>query len=350
MARSGRTWELPPSRTDRVMTRVLLTGASGFAGSHVLRHLLEQTDWELACPASWRHRGEPSRILSALDGHDRGRVTVLTHDLSVPPPAGVLAGIGQADIIMNVASDSHVDRSISGPAEFVSNNILLMLTMLEYARANPPRLFLQMGTDEVYGPMTGGVPNREWDTVIPSNPYSASKASQDCLAIAWWRTYKLPLILTRTMNLYGPAQDGEKYVPMVIRKVLAGETVPVHASPEGVPGSRYWIDVRELAAAWLFLAGREPSRFPAADRPDMFHVVGEYRDNLSVARDIAEILGRPLHAELVSFHASRPGHDLAYGLDGSKLAAAGWKPRRTLGESLAETVEWYCRHRDWLRA
>src|SRR6478609_4045814 len=104
MARSGRTWELPPPRTGRAMTRVLLTGASGFAGSHILRHLLEQTDWQLACPASWRHRGEPSRIISALDGHDRGRVTVLTHDLSVPAPAGVLAGIGQADIIMNVAS------------------------------------------------------------------------------------------------------------------------------------------------------------------------------------------------------------------------------------------------------
>jgi dTDP-glucose 4,6-dehydratase len=330
------------------MTRVLLTGGSGFAGSHVLRALLAGTDWDVTCVASWRHRGEPSRILSALDGRTRDRVTVLTHDLSAAMPPGVLGGLGQADVVMNIASDSHVERSIAGPAAFAANNIMLMLTMLEYARAAPPRLFLQMGTDEVYGPMAGGVPNREWDTLIPSNPYSSSKASQDCLAVAWWRTYGLPLIMTRTMNLYGPAQDSEKFVPMVLRKVLAGETVTIHASPDGVPGSRCWIDVREFAAAWLFLAmSHEPARYPAASRPDLFHIVGTPRDNLSVALEIAEIAGRPLKYELVSFHASRPGHDLAYGLNGSKLAAAGWKPRRTMTESLAGTVEWYLRHPEW---
>jgi dTDP-glucose 4,6-dehydratase len=333
------------------VTRVLLTGAAGFAGSHVLRHLLEQTDWEIACPASWRHRGEPARVTAALAGQRRGRVRVLTHDLTAPLTPGVLAAAGPADIVMNIASESHVDRSITDPVPFVANNVALMLTVLEYARAVRPGLFLQMGTDEVYGPMLGGTPNREWDPVIPSNPYSASKAAQDCIATAWWRTYGVPLILTRTMNLFGPWQSGEKFIPMVIRRVLAGEKVPVHASPEGVPGSRHWIDAREFADAWLFLAREQrAAAYPDAGRPAMFHVVGSEHDNLEVARMVADAAGKPLRYELASFHASRPGHDLAYGLDGSKLAAAGWKCRRPFAESLAETVGWYLANPRWLGA
>ena len=331
------------------MTRVLLTGASGFAGSHVLRHLLTETDWEISCLASWRHFGEPARILAAAEGADRNRVRIITHDLATPLTPGTMHDIGRADIVMNIASDSHVERSIADPVPFAVNNIMLMLTMLTYARRTAPRLFLQMGTDEVYGPMLDGVPNREWDTVIPSNPYSASKASQDALATAWWRTYGVPLVLTRTMNLYSPGQSSEKFVPMVVRKVLAGETVTIHASPDGVPGSRCWIDAREFADAWLFLARMHtPAAYPDADRPDLFHIVGEERDNLTVARTIASILGKPLQYELVSFHASRPGHDLMYGLDGTKLASTGWKCRRTLDESLTETVEWYERNPRWL--
>ena len=333
------------------MKRVLLTGAAGFAGSHVLAHLLAQTDWQITCPASWSHRGEPARITAAMEGHDPARVRVITHDLTAPLTPMLLDDLGAADLVMNIASESHVDRSISDPAPFVRNNVALMLTMLEYARAAKPQLFLQMGTDEVYGPMLGSIPNAEWDTVIPSNPYSASKAAQDAICTSYWRTYGLPLIMTRTMNLYGPSQSAEKFIPMVIRRVLAGETVTVHASPDGIPGSRHWIDAREFASAWLFLAaGHDPAGYPAADRPDMFHVVGTEHDNLEVARLIAEVIGKPLRHALVSFHASRPGHDLAYGLDGSKLAAAGWKCERPFGESLAETVEWYLRNPRWLSA
>lgn len=331
------------------MSKVILTGASGFAGSHLLRHLLAETDWHITCLASWQHRGEPARVLNAMAGANLDRVRVITHDLAAPMTPGILREIGRADVVMNVASNSHVDDSIAHPVPFVANNVLLSLSMLEYARRTQPRMFLQMGTDEVYGPMLDGKLNREWDTTIPSNPYSASKAAQDCLTIAWWRTYSLPVVLTRTMNLYGPFQGGSKFIPMVIRKILADETVIIHASPMGEPGSRCWIDVRELADAWLFLArNHNPVRYPATDRPDMFHIAGEQRDNLTVAYTIADIIGKPLKYELASFHASRPGHDLAYGLDGSKLAKAGWAPQRALDESLTETVEWYLANQAWL--
>lgn len=331
--------------------RALLTGAAGFVGSHVLRHLLENTGLEIVCPVTLRHFGSIDRLAPYLaDRPDWAeRVTPFLCDLSCPIPATRAAEIGEVDFVLNVASQSHVDRSIAEPTSFVRNNIELMLNVLEFARAAQPKVFLHMGTDEEYGPAYGDYRHREWDTVVPSNPYSASKASQSALAIAWWRTFGVPVVLTRTMNLIGPGQSGEKYIPTVIRKVLAGETVQIHSSPEGVPGSRHWIDARAFAGAWLYLLHHaEVQRYPEHDRPTMYHVVGEERSNLEIAQAIADILGKPLKYELTSFHASRPGHDLRYALDGSKLADLGWTPRRPLEESLADIVAWYLRHPAWL--
>ncbi|MGV2384422.1 MAG UNVERIFIED_CONTAM: NAD-dependent epimerase/dehydratase family protein, partial [Thermobifida fusca] len=253
------------------------------------------------------------------------------------------------DYILNLASESHVDRSIADPGPFIRNNVEVMLTVLDYARQTRPRMLLQMGTDEEYGPAPAGYAHREWDTVLPSNPYSASKAAQSAIATAYWRTYQLPVVLTRTMNLIGPGQDAEKFVPMVIRRVLAGETVPIHSSPDGQPGSRHWIDAREFGAAWLHLmTTQQPQMYPAHDRPSMWHIVGEERSNLDVAQTIARILDRPLRYELTSFHDSRPGHDLRYALDGAKLAGAGWAPSRSLDEALVDIVAWYVDHPAWL--
>lgn len=336
--------------------RILLTGAAGFVGSHVLASLLTHTDADILCPWTLRHRGNTIRIYEALDqapepGAWNGRVTTFMHDLACPIPPQLAADIGPVDAILNIASESHVDRSISDPAGFVRNNTELMLNVLEFARQVRPRMLLHMGTDEEYGPAYGDYKHREWDTVLPSNPYSASKAAQSALATAWWRTYQVPVVLTRTMNLISPGQDAEKFVPTVIRKILAGETVQIHASPEGEPGSRHWIDAREFGSAWVHLLNTvTPQMYPEHDRPSMFHVVGEERSNLDVAQSIADILGKPLKHELVSFHASRPGHDLRYALDGSKLADAGWTPGRPLEETLTDIVKWYTDHPAWLGA
>lgn len=334
--------------------RILLTGASGFVGSHVLAHLLTHTDADIVLPWTLRHRGNSQRVTDALDhapepGAWNQRVVTVMHDLATPIPDSLAREIGPIDYILNVASNSGVEDSIANPAGFVRNNIELMTNLLEYARHAQPTAFLQMDTDEVYGPAPTGYAHREWDPIIPSNPYAASKASQSALATAWWRTYGVPVVLTRTMNLIGPGQGGEKLVPTVIRKVLAGETVPIYSSPDGVPGSRYWIDTREFAAAWMHLLDHTtPQRYPTHDRPSMWHIVGEERSNLEVAQIIADIIGKPLHYELVSFHASRPGHDLRYALDGTKLADAGWRPSRPLEETLKDIVDWYCDRPAWL--
>lgn len=333
--------------------RVLLTGAAGFVGSHVLHHLLTHTDADIIVPWTLRHHGNSERVAAAIDeappGSER-RVTTVMHDLATPIPATLVNDIGPVDYILNIASESGVEESIADPTRFVRNNVELMLNLLDYARQARPQMLLHMGTDEEYGPAPAGHAHREWETVLPSNPYSASKAAQSALATAYWRTYSTPVVLTRTMNLIGPGQTGMKLVPTVIRKVLDGETVPIYASPDGIPGSRHWIDAREFGAAWLHLIHTTtPDMYPEHDRPSMWHIVGEERSNLEVAQTIADIIGKPLKYELVSFHASRPGHDLRYALDGTKLANAGWRPSRTLEETLTDIVAWYMNNPSWLR-
>jgi len=234
------------------MRRVLLTGASGFFGSHLLRHLLMNTDWEIVCICSWRHKGTPERIKQACaDGYEE-RIEVITHDLTAPLTETTKKRLGKIDYILNIASNSHVDRSIEDPVPFVEGNISLVLNMLELARELKPELFLQFSTDEVYGPAPEGVDYEEWSTIIPSNPYSASKAAQEAIAISYWRTYRVPVVITNTMNLFGQTQDPEKYTARLIRHIYNNEPVEVHGR-KGDIGSRFYLHARNGADAVLFI-------------------------------------------------------------------------------------------------
>lgn len=332
--------------------RVLLTGASGFVGSHVLRHILATTNYEVVCLASFRHRGNTDRIRYAVAGvdDDYQRVTVLTHDLNAPFSPVLNYEIPDIDYIVNVASDSHVDRSITDPAPFIQNNVNLITNVLDFARRRDIQRVLHVSTDEVYGPAPKGHAHREWqDQYFPSNPYSASKAAQESIAYAYWRTYDVPLIITNTMNIIGEMQDPEKFVPMVMKRVLAGETVPIHASPEGEIGSRFYLHARNQADALMFALTQPAPLYGQANAPAKWHVVGEREiTNLEMAQMVADCLGKPLRYDLVDFHSSRPGHDLRYALDGSKIADAGWTAPLSLEQSLERTVRWTMDHPQWL--
>jgi dTDP-glucose 4,6-dehydratase len=331
------------------MTRVLLTGAGGFVGSHTLRHILATTDWDVVVIDSFRHKGTTDRVAVQMDGFDKNRVEVITHDLRVPFSKQMVAKLGKIDYIISMASESHVDRSITDPRDFVENNVQLVLTLLEYARENPVQKFLHVSTDEVYGPAPNDHNHKEGEPHRPSNPYSASKSCQEQLCYSYWRTYNMPIVITNTMNIVGELQDPEKFVPMVIKKVMAGEKMTIHASPDGTIGSRYYLHARNQADALLYiLKNITPGKYGEGEI-SRYNVVGEKElDNLEMAQLIAKYVGKPLDYELVDFHSSRPGHDLRYALDGTKLADEGWVAPTPLEESLQGTVTWTLQHPEWL--
>lgn len=332
--------------------RVLLTGVAGFMGSHILEEILSTTDWHVVGIASWKHKGTPERIEEVLKGHPewRDRLTVITHDLSSPFTDITKDRIGDIDYIINVASDSHVDRSIHEPVPFIQNNVNLMLTMLEYARSVDVAKFIQISTDEVYGPAPLGVNFKEWSPIVPSNPYSASKAAQESLCISYWRTYSLPIIITNTMNLFGEMQDTEKYTAKLIRQISKSEVVTVHGSPKNI-GSRYYLHARNQANAILHILNNiKPDMYPNSDVPSRFNIVGDVEmNNLELAQKVAEIMGKPLEYQFVDHHATRPGHDRRYALDGSKLKNEyGWVAPKPFEASLKKYIDWTLEHPMWL--
>lgn len=331
--------------------KVLLTGAGGFVGHHILEQILSATTWDVTGTDSFRHKGKTDRVAQVLapNAHWRPRVHVITHDLSAPFTPQTIHHMGHVDYVIACASESHVDRSIADPVPFVLNNVNVALNTLELCRVLKPRHAVWISTDEVYGPEPGSGPHKEWAPILPSNPYAGSKAAQEALAISYWRTYGVPLTIVNCMNLVGERQDPEKFVPMLIRGISGGDEVTIHGR-EGDVGSRHYLHARNLADALIhILRELPPVAFPAADRPARWNVVGPDRiDNLELAHMIAKIVGRPLRARLVDFHSARPGHDPHYGLDHAKLTAAGWKPPIPFPESLARTVRWSLANPEWL--
>jgi len=344
------------------MKRVLITGGAGFAGHHLIEHLLTTTGWELVVLDGLTYAGRPD-CLTDCAGYDPGRVSLLWHDLRAPVHPWLDERIGAVDAVLHLAAESHVDRSITGPAPFVRNNVDVTLTMLEWARARGGDLthFVQVSTDEVYGPAEEGAAHAEWAPVMPSNPYSASKACQEAIAFSYWRTFGLPVVVVNIMNMFGERQSAEKFVPLATRAVLTGAEVPLHGRwnpgmataaarlEHWQPSSRCWLHARNFADAlrWV-LTETTPAVFPAADRPDRWHVAGDEKDVLAVAELIAEAAGKRLRYQWADYHSSRPGHDHRYALDASKIHAAGWKPPVGFAESLERTVRWFAAHPAWL--
>ena len=364
-------------------TEVLLTGAAGFVGSHMLRRLLRDTDWVIHCPVSFKHHGNPERITQVIAGAEAEddlngeiaweRVRIEPCDLSLPLGPTLRMAWTRCKYVFNVASSSHVDRSIAEPGEFIQNNVALMTNVLDAARDMPfLRVFMQMSTDEVYGPASADHSHEEWETILPSNPYSASKAAQEAIAFAYWRTYDLPIVITNTMNVIGERQDPEKFLPMVIRKLMDHEEILIHSDVDGTSGSRFYLHAANLADAWMTIIDqvkRDPAllaRYCAgADRPTRYNVVGEREikndelvllvaralyaaGSLDVTAAEVDVYARGL-MRYVDFHTSRPGHDLRYALDGGKIEhQLDWEPPVKLIDSIHSTVRWYVQNPDWL--
>ncbi len=322
--------------------RVLITGAAGFIGHHVLSFLMqEHPTWRFTVIDPLDVSGNYNRLAEV--GLPDPRVTIKYPDLRAPISDQLMGQLGEHEYIVHMAAATHVDRSIDDPLDFVYNNVVATCNVLNYARRVGCDKLVNFGTDEVFGPAPPGVAYREDDRYRSGNPYAATKAGAEELGVAFHNTYKLPVITTHTMNVIGERQHPEKFLPMTVAKVLRGEVVTVHAdASRRNPGSRFYIHARDVARAIDLLLRRG---VPG----EKYNVVGATEtDNLRLARIVAGALGRNLKFELVDFHSSRPGHDLRYALDGSKLRSFGWGCSAYIDEVIAEVALWYEANPRWL--
>lgn len=324
------------------MTKILVTGGAGFIGHHLVERLLTHTDWQITLIDRLDYSGNMNRL--AEIGLPNPRVRFIFHDLKAPINDQLASQIGDHDYIVHLAAATHVDRSISDPLSFVFDNVVATCNLLEFARRTFCKKFLQFSTDEVFGPAPPGVAYKEDDRYRSGNPYAATKAGAEELAMAYHNTYCLPVMVTHTMNVIGERQHPEKFVPSTILKVRDGETVLIHADKTcTIPGSRFYIHAKHVADAVLFLLDRgQPG--------EKYNIVGEQEvDNLTLAQMVASACERYLDYKLIDFHSSRPGHDLRYALDGSKLSLLGWKQPSTIEKAVHDTVRWTLDNERWIK-
>ena len=306
---------------------VLVTGAGGFVGGHVVEALLTNTDYHVVAVDSFRHNGAVDKLVASADV-DRSRVDLLTHDLTVPFSSTQRRLLDDVTVIVDVASRSSVDESITEPRQFVLNNVAVTLTVLELARDLDVRRFVHVSTDEVYGPTS---PRASTDH-RPSSPYAASKAAQEDVCHAYARTYAVPTTVVTSANMFGERQSELAFIPRIVRALVRGESIPIHVS-DGVAGQRRYTYVRNVALELVreVLVGH--------DETERLTFTGQRLvDNLTLARWIADYANLDLRYRLVDVANVRPGYDPTY------AALGGWQPTIDFERGLRTTVEWFIRH------
>jgi dTDP-glucose 4,6-dehydratase len=304
--------------------RVLVTGGCGFIGSHFVRRLIAAGD-EVVVLDKLTYAGSRAR----LEGVE---FTFLRGDIC--DPSTVRRAVENCDAIVNLAAETHVDRSILNAASFIHTDVVGTHVLLDCARATGSR-FIQVSTDEVYGDVPPGASAREDDPLRPSNPYSASKAAADLQVLAYVRTYDLDASITRGGNTYGPYQHPEKLIPLFITNALTGMPLPLYGDGRQ---RRQWLHVEDHCSAIELVLRRD-------ERGGIYNIGGEERDNASVTRLILKLVDAD--ASLVRHVADRLGHDRRYSVDSARIRALGWAPQARFEEAIAATVAWYRKRRDW---
>ena len=341
------------------MKRVLITGGAGFIAHHLIKYILVNTNWDIISLDRLDYSGNLNRldnILAEVTDKEKSRIKVVFHDLKSEINPWIKKEIGKIDIILHLAAGSHVDRSIDYPMEFVLDNVVGTANILEFARFvnenNGLERFIYFSTDEVFGPAPKGVDYKENDRYNSTNPYSATKAGGEELAVAYENTYGLPVYITHTMNVFGERQHPEKFIPMCIKKIRDEETITIHSDKtKTIPGTRHYIHAEDVAEAIYFLLRKDIKPeidFGGAKCPK-FNIVGaEEINNLELAQIIADSQGKELKYEMVDFHSSRPGHDLRYSLSGEKMKNLGWTPSIKLTQRIKQVVEWSLKNENWI--
>lgn len=335
--------------------RILITGGAGFIGSALIRHLITHTDHHVLNLDKLTYAGNLESLASIASNT---RYEFVQADIVDQTAVSAVLARFQPQAIMHLAAESHVDRSIDGPAAFIQTNIVGTYSLLEATRAYWSALpaderaafrFHHISTDEVYGDLHGADELfTETTPYAPSSPYSASKAASDHLVRAWQRTYGLPVLLTNCSNNYGPFHFPEKLIPLVILNALAGKPLPVYGNGLQV---RDWLYVEDHARALLKVVSEGAVG-------ETYNIGGHNEQtNLDVVRSICALLdelapqhpaGVARYADLITFVQDRPGHDLRYAIDAGKIARElGWTPAETFDTGLRKTVQWYLDNLEW---
>ena len=333
---------------------ILVTGGAGFIGSAVVRYLINSTDNQVLNIDKLTYAGNLESLASV---NDNPRYQFLHADICDKVAMKKAFDDFEPDIVMHLAAESHVDRSIDGPLDFIQTNILGTYTLLEVARAYYQGLsddkkhsfrFHHISTDEVYGDLEGTQDLfTEETSYSPSSPYSASKASSDHLVRAWHRTYGLPVVVTNCSNNYGPYHFPEKLIPLVILNALDGKPLPVYGDGKQI---RDWLFVEDHARALYLVA-------TTAKVGETYNIGGHNeKQNIDVVKTICTILDNikprtdgQSYTKQITFVKDRPGHDLRYAIDASKISKElGWQPQETFESGIQKTVEWYLSNQAWV--
>lgn len=336
-----------------MVMNILVTGGAGFIGSAVIRHLINETEHHVLNVDKLTYAGNLESLISVSD-HPRYQFTQT--DICDHVSLTRLFLEFQPDIVMHLAAESHVDRSIDRPAEFINTNIVGTYTLLEVARKYWQNLstikksrfkFHHISTDEVYGDLEGTTDLfTETTPYLPSSPYSASKASSDHLVRAWHRTYGLPVVVTNCSNNYGPYHFPEKLIPLMILNALDGKSLPVYGNGQQI---RDWLFVEDHARA-LYQVATE------GIVGETYNIGGHNeKQNIEVVKTICKILDElkprlegKTYTSLITFVNDRPGHDLRYAIDASKIERElGWKPQESFETGIRKTVQWYLNNLEW---
>tara|TARA_Y100000389_G_scaffold31859_1_gene27014 strand:+ start:11936 stop:12961 length:1026 start_codon:yes stop_codon:yes gene_type:complete len=335
---------------------ILITGGGGFIAHHLINQVLMRTDWNVVTIDRLDYSGNLNRLHDLLQdrtAEERKRVRTIFHDLKAELNPQIVADIGPCEIVAHLAAGSHVDRSIDHPMEFVMDNVVGTCNILEFARKQPNlERFVYFSTDEVFGPAPNGVKYDEYDRYNSTNPYSASKAGGEELAVAYQNTYNMPIYITHTMNVFGQRQHPEKFIPLCIRRARDGDMITIHSDEtKTIPGSRHYIHAEDVADATLFLLQNEHTLNAEENngiKCPKFNICGATElNNLELAQMIADAQGKELNYQFMDFHSSRPGHDLRYALSGERMKQMGWEPQ-PVEDRIKEVVQWTLENTRWL--
>ena len=313
-----------------VNMNILVTGGCGFIGSHFLRYMMNAYPGDyFICLDALTYAGNKNNVADFLN---HSRFTMAEGNIRDTVFVDALFATYKPDIVVHFAAETHVDRSITGPQVFLETNVIGTGILLDACLRHGIERFHHVSTDEVYGtlPLQGGSPFMEQSPLMPSSPYAASKASSDLLVLSYYKTYGLPITISRCSNNYGTHQYPEKLIPLMIQKALQGESLPVYGDGSNI---RDWIHVVDHCRAidCILQKGKVGEVYNIG--------AGEEVPNIKLVKRILDMLGKPY--ELITYVPDRLGHDLRYAIDSSKLETLGWKSEYTMEEALQGIVEWY---------